>query len=135
MPIAGWTEEDVFVVAERAHSLYLQGCYREAAAIFEGLIVVDPENRYCRTALAALYLALGEQQKALDQADQALALDDGDVEARARCAEARLALGRLDEAAADVRVLRSRQARQHASRLELQLEAARAKLTRGETQL
>src|SRR5688572_4651088 len=42
-----WTDDEVYLVAVRGHSLFLQGRYAESAAIFEGLHAVRPRDFYC----------------------------------------------------------------------------------------
>jgi len=77
----GWTRDDIYRICERGYSLHQQGRYREAAVIFDGLIAVDPDNDYCRDALAAALLALGEAQRAVEQLDTVLAHDSGHLAA------------------------------------------------------
>ncbi len=121
--LAGWTEEDVYRIAERAHSLYLQGRNREATVIFEGLVAVDPENLYCRDALAALYLLNGEPHRALIELNQVLARDPQHATARARRCESWWRLGRPDEARRDLEWLAAGNGRTHVARLRLLLES------------
>ena len=106
MPKLGWTDLDVFLVSERAHALHSQGCYLLAAALFEGLVALDPQNAYCRDALAASYLALNRPADAATQASAALRIDPESASARARRCQAYVELGRTDLAHADVEALR-----------------------------
>jgi predicted Zn-dependent protease len=121
--LADWTEDDVYRIAERAHSLYLQGRYREAAVIFEGLVAIDPSNAYCRNALAALYLLLDEPQRALAELNDLLAREPGNAAARARRCEAWLRLGQPGEARRDLDWLAGGRTHSHAARLRLLLES------------
>jgi tetratricopeptide (TPR) repeat protein len=122
----GWTEEDIYMIAERAYSLYLQGRYREAAVIFEGLVAADPDNRYCRDALAAVWLAVGEPEKAVEQLTFLLRLRSDDLAARARRLEACLEAGNRTAALADFEVLKDLLPRSEVQRLRFRLEAAAA---------
>jgi tetratricopeptide (TPR) repeat protein len=122
----GWTEEDVYIVAERAWSLYLQGRYQEAAVIFEGLVAADPENRYCRDALAAAWLAAGDPEKALEQLTVLLRLRSDDLGARTRRVDAYLQVGNYAAALADFEVLKDLLPRSEIRRLRFRLEAAAA---------
>ena len=124
MPQRGWTDEDVYLVADRAHSLYLQGCCREAAVLLEGLTVVDPKNSYCHDALAAAYLALGQPQQAVLAASVALRLQPNHADARARRCEAYVQLRKFDEARQDLDALRQVRATAHIRRLQLRLRIA-----------
>src|SRR5215467_10635325 len=102
MEQTAWSAEDVYLVAERAHALYEQGCTREAAILFEGLAAVDPRNPYCHDALAAAYLALGQPQQAVVAATNALRLAPQNAESRARRCEAYLQLRMFTEARQDL---------------------------------
>jgi Flp pilus assembly protein TadD len=126
MPQHGWTDEDVFLVAERAFSLYQQGCCREAAVLLEGLTVVDPKNAYCHDALAAAYLALGEPQQAVLAASTALRLQPNHTEARSRRCEAFVRLRRFEEARQDLEAFRQARAMVHVRRMQARLRAANA---------
>ena len=125
----GWTEEDVYRIAERGYSLHLQGRYREAAVIFEGLVAADPENSYCRQALAAARLALGEPQRAIDQLSPLIHRNPDELAARTRRFEAYLQAENLAGALADFELLRRLLPRSEFRRLELLLEAAVSKAT------
>ena len=125
----GWSEEDIYLVAERAHSLYLQGRFREAAIVFEGLVSADPDNQYCREALAAVWLALEEPQRAVDELTRLLARDEGNLAARARRFEASIRHGDLGAALADFDFLKFVLPQTEIRRLELQLQSAAAKAT------
>ncbi len=126
MPQHGWTDEDVYLVAERAYALYQQGCCREAAVLLEGLTVVDPKNTYCHDALAAAYLALGDAPQAVLAASTALRLQPNHAEARTRRCEAYVRLRRFDEARQDIEALRQARAMMHVRRLQARLRAATA---------
>jgi predicted Zn-dependent protease len=119
-----WTEEDVYLVAERAHALYEQGCYADACTIFEGLLAIDPENAYCREALGAVYLAQGEPARSLAELDRLLASYPGHADARARRCEVLCRLGRFEDAQRELEYLAGAGAAAHARRLRLMLDAA-----------
>ncbi len=124
MAIPGWTEEDIYLVADRGHALYLQGRYVEATAIFEGLVTIDSSNRYCRKALAALYMARGAAHRAVQHLKDVLAHDPGDIDARTRRCEAYLELNRLQEAQNDWQALKHVVAIPEVKRLKIRLETA-----------
>ena len=126
-----WTDQDIYLIAERAHALYLQGRYREAAIIFEGLVAVAPENAYCREALAALYLLLDQPERALAQLNDLLARQPGHVTARARRCEAWLRTGRAEEARRDFERIRGDVAPSCGARLRLLLESPQPALPSG----
>lgn len=62
---AAWTEEEIYLIADLAHEIALQGRYAEALVLFDGLASAAPENLYVRRALAAVRLKLGQPDKAL----------------------------------------------------------------------
>jgi tetratricopeptide (TPR) repeat protein len=119
-----WTEEDIYVVAERAHSLHLQGRYREAGIIFQGLVAADPENQYCRESLAAAWLALDEPEHAIEQLNVLLTRQPGDLAIRARRLEAYLLAGNFPAAIQDFEFLEHVLPSHQVRRLELSVEAA-----------
>ena len=125
MPEMGWTEEEIYLLADRGYALYRQGHYQEAAVIFEGLTVLDPLDSYCRTALAAVCLALGEAQRAVDELSFLLNLHPADHEARARRCEAYCELGSWSAASQDLAILRRNGERHHVQRLTWRLQAAK----------
>ena len=77
---------EIYYVAERGYRLY-EGRLREAAILFEGLIVIDPENAYCRKALAAISIGLGQHWLAVRQLSAIIARDPLDTDALARRCE------------------------------------------------
>lgn len=119
-----WTDEEIYLLAERAYALYRQGQYREAAVIFDGLVSLDPLNSYCRTALAAVSMALGDSQRAVRELSFLLNRNPSDHDARARRCEAYCDLRNWNEARADLIILRRHGERHHVQRLSWRLHAA-----------
>jgi tetratricopeptide (TPR) repeat protein len=122
MAEAGWTSEEMYLLADRGYGFYQQGRYEEAAVIFDGLIALDPGNSYYRTALAAICLALGDAQRAVDELSTVLEKTPADLEARARRCEAYCELRRWAEARRDLAVLQRNGERNHARRLSWRLQ-------------
>ena len=125
----GWTEEDVYLIAERGHSLHQEGRYRDAAVIFQGLVAVDPENHYCRESLAATMIALGEPERAIEQLDVVLKHQSGDLAVRARRLECYLLAGNFPAAVRDFEYLKHLLPSHQVGRLEMILEAGARKAT------
>jgi thioredoxin-like negative regulator of GroEL len=119
----GWTEDEIYLVMERAHSLALQGLYPDAAQIFAGVLAIDPRNRYCRNALATLILLLGDPENALAVADEGLQQLSAEPCYHARRAEALIALRRFHEAQTEVRWLAENSDESALQPLRLQIEA------------
>jgi tetratricopeptide (TPR) repeat protein len=125
MPEMGWTEDEIYLLADRGYALYRQGRYRESAVIFEGLVALDPHNAYCRTALAAVCLALGETRRALSELSFLLSRNPADHEVRARRCEVLCELHQWNEARQDLAILQRNGERHHAQRLSWRFQAAR----------
>lgn len=123
MPERGWTSEEIYLLADRGYALYRQGRYEEAAVIFEGLTALDPMNSYCRTALAAVCLALGHAQRAINELTFLLNRNPADHDARARRGEAYCELRSWNEARQDLAILQRNGERNHAQRLAWRLQA------------
>ena len=119
MPALGWTTEDIFLVSDRAYSLFQQGRYREAAILFEGLVAVDPGNSYCANALAACHYMLGEPQQTVAVLDRFLEVNPNDLEGHSRRCEALLHLGKTNEARQDLEFLNRKGASQYSKRLRM----------------
>jgi predicted Zn-dependent protease len=109
-------------VAERGYLLYREGRLREAGILFQGLIVIDPENAYCRRALAAISIRLGWRRPAIRHLSVLIARDRLDAEAIAARCEALIAEGDLAAARRDLDSLAALPAGvENARRLRLQL--------------
>jgi predicted Zn-dependent protease len=122
MAESGWTSEELYLLADRGYRFYQQGRYEEAAVVFDGLIALDPGNSYYRTALAAICLALGDAQRAVNELSAVLEKTPADHEARARRCEAYCELRRWAEARHDLAILQRNGERNHARRLAWRLQ-------------
>ena len=101
---SGWTAEEMRLVADLGYALALQGRNEEAVTIFEGLAALAPATAYFQSALGALRLRLGDAARALEHLEAALAADPQDIAALVNRAEARLQLGELTTALADLQL-------------------------------
>jgi predicted Zn-dependent protease len=124
MSLDGWTPEDVFLIAECAYELYLEGKREQAAVIFEGLLAIDPTNVYCRDALTAISLSLGRPEDAVGHASQLLAQVPTHFDALARRCEAYLQLNRVDAAMRDLEALDRVRAESYRQRMTLRVQNA-----------
>jgi len=123
MPEKGWTSEEIYLLADSGYALYRQGRYQEAAVIFEGLTTLDPMNSYCRTALAAVCLALGFPDRAANELTFLLKRNPADHDARARRCEAYCELKRWSDAHQDLTILQRNGERNHSQRLAWRMQA------------
>lgn len=71
----GWNEEQLDDLRVMAYAYIRQGKYDIALPIFEALCVINPESSYDAQTLGALYLELGNPNKALKWFDKALKID------------------------------------------------------------
>src|SRR5215831_2751085 len=93
-----WTEDEIFLIAERGHALFIQGRYDEAAIIFEGLVALNPSNVYCANALAAVYIRQGHVHRAVELLTRILERYPNEAHTRARRCEALLVLEHVADA-------------------------------------
>jgi tetratricopeptide (TPR) repeat protein len=71
----GWTDVHTDEMRHAAYAYVRQGKYDIALPLFEGLVVLEPEDVYSMQVLGALYVQLGEPLKAIKHLDQALQID------------------------------------------------------------
>ena len=124
MAVVNWSDEEIYLLADRGYALYRQGQYAQAAVIFEALTAIDPLNVYCRTALATVCMALGDARRAVVELSILLESNPADLEARARRCEAYCELRRWNEARGDLAILLRNGERHHVQRLDSRLRAA-----------
>ena len=70
-----WTDEHLEDLRYTGFAYLRQGKYDIAISFFEALAVLDPECAYDAQTLGALYLQIGNTEKALKWLDRALKLD------------------------------------------------------------
>ncbi len=128
MPEMGWTQDEIYLLADRGYGFYRQGRYQEAAVIFEALTSLDPLNAYCRTALAAVCMLLGDAERAVRELSFLLDLNPADHNARARRCEAYCDLRHWNEARSDLAILQRSGERHHVQRLTWRLKAAGSRI-------
>jgi tetratricopeptide (TPR) repeat protein len=126
MPEMSWTEEEIYLLAERGYAFYQQGQYQEAGIIFSALVSLDPLNVYCRIALSALCMLLGDAQRAVNELSIVLQQNPAHHEARARRCEAYCALRNWKESQDDLEILRRNGQNQYIPRIAARLRAAGA---------
>jgi tetratricopeptide (TPR) repeat protein len=112
-----WSQEELYLLADRAYALYLQGQYQQAGIIFQALTVMDPANPYCRNAFATVCIALGDTRRAVTELSILLEQNPADLDARARRCEAYCEQRQWHKASADLAVLQRNGERHHVTRL------------------
>jgi tetratricopeptide (TPR) repeat protein len=98
---AGWTAEEIRLVADLGFALAEQGRNQEAISIFEGLAAIAPATAYFQSSLGALWLRLGDAQQAVSYLNAALSIDAQDIAALINRGEAHLLLGNAVDAIDD----------------------------------
>ena len=73
--LLGWTDEQLDELRLSGFSFLREGHYNKALIFYEALVVLDPASAYDIQTLGAIYLQLGEGEKALKILDRALKLD------------------------------------------------------------
>lgn len=93
----GWDDEQLEDLRYVAYAYIRQGKYDIALPIFEALCVMDPESAYDAQTLGALYLQIGQPNKALICFDRALKLDADHTPTLLNLAKTFFMLGRKQE--------------------------------------
>ncbi len=73
--ILGWSEEQLEELRFSGFSFLREGHYQKALLFFEALHLLGPKNAYDAQTLGALYVQIGENQKAIKTLNAALDLD------------------------------------------------------------
>jgi tetratricopeptide (TPR) repeat protein len=73
--ILGWSNEQLEELRFSGFSFLREGHYKKALIFFQALVILDPANSYDAQTLGALYLQMGDTQKALETLDRALSLE------------------------------------------------------------
>lgn len=102
---AGWTTEEMRIVADLGYALAQQGRDTEAIMVFEGLAALAPATSYFQSALGALRLRAGELSQALKHLDAALDADEREIAALINRGEVHMRLGNQAAAIKDLRAV------------------------------
>jgi predicted Zn-dependent protease len=120
-----WTDQEQYLISQRAWELAIQGRYPEAGVLLEGLAAIAPGNLWLGRTLATVQIRLGKPEAALRALD---ALED--APSRRLRFEALVALGRIPDAAAELSALRPHLDPPAARRCTLLIEATRGSVRR-----
>jgi tetratricopeptide (TPR) repeat protein len=103
--ILGWTDDQLEELRFSGFSFLREGHYQKALLFFEALVILAPESAYDMQTLGALYLQMGENQKALHTLNQALKLEPTHEPTLLNKAKALFAINQRPEALAIVSTL------------------------------
>jgi tetratricopeptide (TPR) repeat protein len=65
--IKDYSDEDLYQIAQHGYTLYLNGKFKDAQTIFEGLVALDPKSDYYYRALGVVYHRRGDAERAIRQ--------------------------------------------------------------------
>jgi cytochrome c-type biogenesis protein CcmH/NrfG len=89
-------------VALHGHQLFEMGRLEEARRVFEDLVGMEPRDSFPHTMLGTIYLALGDQDRALALFEAALQIDPSELSALVYRGEIRLNQGKTKPALVDL---------------------------------
>lgn len=96
--ILGWNEETLDELRLTGFSMLREGKYDKALLFFHTLAILNPKSIYDQQTLGALYLQLGEKEKALAALNYALTLDPENEPTLLNKMKTLLLLGKKEEA-------------------------------------
>lgn len=96
--LLGWNLEQIEEVRLAGFSFLKEGRYEQALIFFEALIILDPYQLYDKQTLGAIYLQMGESEKALHFLDQVLEKEPANGATLLNKTKALLMLNRKQEA-------------------------------------
>ncbi len=101
--VRGYSDAELYAVAQAAHTYFYQGRIEEARTLFHGLFAVDPTNAYFARGMGVVEMAAGNREGALAAFDVAAKLDPRDAGILVGRAEVKLTLGQKGGAVEDLR--------------------------------
>ncbi len=106
--LKGYSSEELYHVAQHGYTLYLNGKFRDAQVIFEGLVAIDPRNDYYYRALGVVYHRRGDAERAIRQFSHAVKVNPRSPSAYVNRAEVHISRRDYPSALQDLeRALRS----------------------------
>jgi type III secretion system low calcium response chaperone LcrH/SycD len=101
--LQGITMEQAYAFAEMAYTLFEQGKYDEAQAIFEGLVISNPYDAYFHSMLGAIYARKDMQEEAAEEYSISIELDPDNIIPYVSRAEILLQHGEFEHAMDDLK--------------------------------
>ena len=99
----GVTPAAMASVLVTGHGLYEQGRMEDARKMFQGAALLDETNPYVHAMLGAIHQKQGEFEQAVDCYSRVVKLHPNDISTLTNRGECNLSLGRLMEAAEDLK--------------------------------
>lgn len=101
--VQGINMEQAYEMAEIGYQLFLQGKNKEAATIFEGLIVLNPYDGYFHSVLGSIWARSDQSDKAIGEYSIAINLSPKDPQVLVNRAELLLKKGKFEDGLKDLR--------------------------------
>lgn len=106
--LKAYSAEELYHVAQHGYTLYLNGKFRDAQVIFEGLVAIDPRSDYYYRALGVVYHRRGDAERAIRQFSHAIKVNPRSPAAYVNRAEVHISRRDFPSAVQDLeRALRS----------------------------
>jgi tetratricopeptide (TPR) repeat protein len=103
--LLGWSAEQLEELRFSGFSFLREGKYDKAIIFFKALVIIDPSSAYDFQTLGALYLQIGDGEKAVSTLDRALFIDPNHEPSLLNKVKALLMIQRKTEALALARQL------------------------------
>lgn len=101
----GWNVEQIQELRFAGFSFIREGHFNKAVTFFEGLVALDPSSVYDVQTLGAVYLQMGDKEKALVTLNKALEIDPRHEPTLLNKLKTLFLLGRKEEALVLARIL------------------------------
>jgi tetratricopeptide (TPR) repeat protein len=99
----GISQEQLYAIAQRGYQLLNSGKLEEARQIYAGLVAANPYDSVFHCHLGAVYMRMGEIDKAFDEFDASLRFNIANVDAYAGRGEIYLQKGEIKKGIEDLR--------------------------------
>ena len=100
--IKDYSDQDLFQIAQHGYTLYLNGKFKDAQTIFEGLVALDPKSDYYYRALGVVYHRRGDAERAIRQFTHAIKVSPGSIAAYVNRAEVHISRRDFSSAIGDL---------------------------------
>ncbi|MDA0713112.1 MAG: tetratricopeptide repeat protein [bacterium] len=96
--LQGITLDQAYAMAEIGYKLFLQGKYKDAIIIFDGLVALNPYDGYFHSVLGSIYARTNEEDKAIREFSVSANLSPHDPQVLVNLGELLLNKGQFEEA-------------------------------------
>lgn len=100
--IKGYTDEELYLIAQHGYTLFLNGKVKDAQVVFEGLVAIDPRNDYYYRALGVVYHRQGDAERAIRQFTHAVTVAPRSAAAYVNRAEVHISRRDFEKALEDL---------------------------------